>query len=245
MRISAYLRKVAELPYASLDLLAGHGVTILAPHPDDEALGTGGLIAACSQAGIGVSVAVLTDGSGSHPNSKSFPRERLIELRRQECSLGLRHLGLQPRDVSYFGLPDTAAPSSGALFDETVTRLSKLVAANGSRSLFVTWDKDPHCDHLAAAGMACAVARSIPGLEVWHYPIWGWYLRGSKHIPRPAPQGFRLDIAPWLDQKRRAIAAHASQMTALIDDDPHGFRFTHPQLQRFLEPTEYFIRGQA
>ncbi|MFC2254428.1 PIG-L deacetylase family protein [Labrys portucalensis] len=244
MQISAYLDQLAKLPYAGLDSLGGGSVTILAPHPDDEALGTGGLIAACLEAGIHVSVVVLTDGAGSHPSSKRFPKERLIELRRQECQSGLAILGLSPANIVHFGLSDTAAPMSGTSFDQTVQRLSELVTRSGSTSLFVTWDKDPHCDHLAAARIAGAVGRSIPGLLVWHYPIWGWYLPDSEPMDRPSPDGFRFDISPWIDLKHRAIAAHASQMTKLIDDDPQGFTFSAEKLHRFLQPTEYFIRSQ-
>ncbi|MGJ4859763.1 PIG-L deacetylase family protein [Labrys sp. La1] len=245
MRISAYLAKVANLPYAGLDKLGGGAVTILAPHPDDEALGTGGLIAACLQAGIDVNVAVLTDGAGSHPNSLRFPKARLIELRRQECRTGLEALGLLPANITHFDVPDTSAPTSGALFDQAVQRLSQLVVRSASTSLFVSWDKDPHCDHLAAARIAEAVGQELPHLLLWHYPIWGWYLPSSMSIERPHPEGFRLDISPWIGQKHRAIAAHASQMTKLIDDDPEGFTFSAEKLRRFLEPTEYFIRSQT
>jgi LmbE family N-acetylglucosaminyl deacetylase len=245
MKISSYLRKVEALPFAGLEILGAGGVTILAPHPDDEVLGTGGLIAACLGAGLPVYVIILTDGAGSHPNSRRFSRPRLVELRREECRNGLGRLGLEPDKISYFDLPDTKAPTSGAEFVAAAARLEEAIRRNGTTSLFVTWDKDPHFDHFAAARMAQAVGKTRPELLIWHYPIWGWLLPRSKRIERPAPEGFSLDITPWLDRKRAAIACHASQLTPLIDDDPDGFMLTPRQLARFRGPTEHFIRRQA
>jgi LmbE family N-acetylglucosaminyl deacetylase len=242
MRISSYLKKIEALPLAGLEILGGGGITVLAPHPDDEALGAGGLIAACVDVGVAVDVVILTDGARSHPNSRRFPRQRLVDLRKGECRNGLGELGLAPANISHFDLPDARAPTSGPEFHKAVARLAEAVRQNASTSLFVTWDKDPHCDHFAAARMAQSVGKAMPELNVWHYPIWGWYLPRSRHIDRPAPEGFSFDIAPWLGEKRAAIACHASQVTSLIDDDPSGFTFSAAKLARFHRPTEYFIR---
>ena len=44
-------------------------LVVVAAHPDDESLGTGGLIAAAHDAGLAVYVVLLTAGEGSHPDS--------------------------------------------------------------------------------------------------------------------------------------------------------------------------------
>lgn len=242
MLISNYLRAIEALPAAGLERLGNGGVTVLAPHPDDEVLGAGGLIAASREAGRSVNVVVLTDGTGSHPNSKRYPSHLLAELRRQECRKGLAVLGLPESDIIHFDQPDTRAPISGPVFEAAAGRLSGLVRQNESTSLLVTWDKDPHCDHFAAARLAREVGRRVPGLAIWHYPVWGWILPRMKHIHRRGPEGFSLDISQWIDRKRAAIACHLSQMSGLIDDDPSGFTFPSDKLARFLRPTEYFIQ---
>lgn len=45
-------------------------LVIVAPHPDDETLGCGLLIAAAVRAGVRVAVIALTDGQASHPGSR-------------------------------------------------------------------------------------------------------------------------------------------------------------------------------
>ncbi|HEX2943304.1 MAG TPA: PIG-L family deacetylase, partial [Rhodopila sp.] len=70
-RAADHHRAWRSLPLGTLDHIAGTGTClILAPHPDDESLGCGGLIATAVAAGRAPLVVILTDGAGSHPNSR-------------------------------------------------------------------------------------------------------------------------------------------------------------------------------
>src|SRR5450631_1369848 len=102
MRADEQRRGWRALPLGSIDDVTGPGrALILAPHPDDESLGCGGLIAACCQAARPPIVAVLTDGGMSHPESKAFPREQLVRLREAEARDAATILGL-PQDRLMF-----------------------------------------------------------------------------------------------------------------------------------------------
>ncbi len=58
--------------------------------------------------------------------------------------------------------------------------------------------------------------------------------------------GFRIQVdQKALEKKSRAIAAHRSRTTNLIDDDPDGFRFTQSGLARFDPPYEFFFVSDA
>ena len=48
-----------------------------------------------------------------------------------------------------------------------------------------------------------------------------------------------------MERKRRAIAAHRSQTTSLIDDDPGGFLFSQIDLAHFDLPYEFFLESDA
>ena len=50
-------------------------------------------------------------------------------------------------------------------------------------------------------------------------------------------------IRPVLDAKRRAIAAHRSQTTDLIDDDPDGSRLPEEFVGLFTRPYEVYLAG--
>ena len=80
-----------------LDPLALPGpVWVVAPHPDDEALGCGALLAALAQARREVWALLLTDGGFSHPASQLYPRSRLSATRLAEWRAGLSVLGVPP-----------------------------------------------------------------------------------------------------------------------------------------------------
>ncbi|MFD0389233.1 PIG-L deacetylase family protein [Tistrella bauzanensis] len=79
------LRAAPAAPMIHIDRLTDGGpVLVLTPHPDDESLGCGAAIAAASRRGVAVTVAVVTDGRGSHPDAPGFPPERLVALRLRE-----------------------------------------------------------------------------------------------------------------------------------------------------------------
>jgi LmbE family N-acetylglucosaminyl deacetylase len=241
MNAGTYFGLADALPIGDRRDLTQKPIVILSPHPDDESLGTGGLIALARRHNHDATVIMLTDGSGSHPNSRTYPRDRLISTRRSELAEAANILGLASDRIIELGLPDTAAPKSGPDFERSVERVLHIVRVSGADSLFVTWEHDPHCDHEAAAHLAKEIRRLVPRLKLWAYPVWGWHIPTEQPLTAPPPTGLRLAIENVLPIKRAAIGAHASQMTELIDDDPDGFRFTEAQLAPFLRPFEYYI----
>ena len=61
----------------AIDLAGTGSVVVVAPHPDDETLGAGGLIAAAAAVGVPVHVLLLTRGERSHPDSPTTTPEAL------------------------------------------------------------------------------------------------------------------------------------------------------------------------
>jgi len=235
------IHAMAALPYAPLSAVTGDApALILAPHPDDETLGCGGLIAAASAAGHPPFVLILTDGTGSHPRSRSYPFARLKAVREQEARNAVAILGLPPGRIGFMGLRDTAAPMDGAGFDDAVLAILSMAREIGAATIIAPWQHDPHCDHLAAHCMAVD-ATTRCGARHLAYPIWGWTLPPEITLPGAAPRGMRLDISDYLAAKGRAITAHASQYSRLIDDDPEGFQLPSGLLDVFTRPCETFL----
>jgi LmbE family N-acetylglucosaminyl deacetylase len=240
MRMSQILEQTRHLPITTRSQLTGDApFVVLSPHPDDETLGLGGLIRQARDVGQRVVVVVLTDGAGSHTNSAAYPASRLIALRKQELFDASQILGLDAGDLHHFDQPDAGAPSSGPAFDQAVNDLADILRRTGACNLFVTWRHDPHRDHSAAAAVAEAAVDLCPSVGLWAYPIWGWHLDLDTSIPIDSPSGYRIDITREREVKARAIAAHRSQMTDLISDDPAGFRFSPQTLKPFLGRYEY------
>jgi len=97
------------------DVKSSDRILIFAPHPDDESLGTGGIIARAIGKNATVKVVMVTDGSKSHTNTV-FNQFRantnltenvsLPELRHNETLKAIKNLGLNESDVIFLGYPD-------------------------------------------------------------------------------------------------------------------------------------------
>ncbi len=225
----------------ALEALLGHeGALVLAPHPDDETLGCGALLAACFAPGRAVHVAMITDGDRSHPNSPSWPASRLARQRRQETQSAVRCLGGHPGNISFLGYSDCDVPHAGAALEDAARRVRSLADRLGLQTILTTAAADPHCDHQAAARIAMAAAAAAPRLRVLFFPIWS---RNSDVDMSGAGRFIvhQFPLGPFGAMKRAALAAHESQLGQLITDDADGFTLDHAFAERFLTEDEAFL----
>ncbi|MBV8886447.1 MAG: PIG-L family deacetylase [Chroococcidiopsidaceae cyanobacterium CP_BM_RX_35] len=242
--VSPFLNPVV-LPLHSAETVAQFGSTlVVAPHPDDESLGCGGVIALLRSFDCAVSVLVISDGTRSHPRSRKYPALALRALRETETQSALAILGVEASQVTFLGLPDGAVPNSGAAgFEQAVARCCDCLAALAPKTIFLPWRLDPHPDHRAAWQLMRKVIADLHLAPIIvEYPIWDWDPEQRDSLPTPNQvTGWRLDISRVLELKLQAIATYRSQTTDLIDDDPEGFRLQPEMLANFAHPWEVFL----
>jgi LmbE family N-acetylglucosaminyl deacetylase/SAM-dependent methyltransferase len=197
------------LPELSLDGV--RRVVVVAAHPDDESLGAGGLLATAHGLGLEIDLVLLTEGELSHPASSTHSRQRMAERRLAEAKQALR------------AVAPNAALTRMALGDGSVAEFEAAVAArlvdliqDGADTLVAApWRHDGHPDH-EAAGRAAATAARRTDATLVEYPVWWWHWGVPENAPWPALRRLGLtDTAQ--DRKRRAIAAHSSQVLPLSD----------------------------
>lgn len=220
---------------APLDHLSG-SLLVVAPHPDDESLGCGGLIAAATAAGVDVHIAFLTNGEQSHRGSVQFPPARLAARRMGEAIRAAGCLGITQSDhrLHFLSLPDSRASDSGrALVMRAQRRLERLLHDADIRLMLTTARTDPHCDHRFAFELAKRAAIRC-GRRCLSYPVWTWQLDEECVVARPARAGWRLDVGWQLSKKLAAIRAHASQHGLVVKDE-----------QGFCLPDEVMAQAQV
>ncbi len=238
---STALARVRALPEAALrDVLGGRPALVVAPHPDDESLGCGGLIAESVRLGEVVHVAVVTDGAGSHSGSQTHRPELIRQLRRSETLEAVAALGMPPGRVSFLDIPDGLAPHRGVAAEAAGKRLAALARDIAAGTIFTSWDYDTHPDHVAAHHYAAAAAREVQA-SLFSYPVWAWMLPDRTLMPNLRWKGFSIDIGPHVAAKRAAVLKHRSQTTPLIADDPSGFTLSDAQLATMITSKEFFI----
>ncbi len=229
---------------AWLDSLGG--CLVLAPHPDDESLGCGGLIAMLRKRDASVSVVLVSDGSQSHPGSHRYPPSARRALRRAEMERALAILGVAREDLHALDLPDGAVPGERQPgFDAAVSRIAALASRCGARTLLAPWRRDPHPDHRAVSAMARAVRGRLRTVtRIVEYGVWTDERGTVADRPRPGEvDEHRLDVSSVAAAKAGAVAAHASQRGQMILDDPGGFVLPASLLERCAGPIETYLQA--
>ncbi|QMW03956.1 PIG-L deacetylase family protein [Spirosoma foliorum] len=220
---------------------------VVAPHPDDESLGCGGTIAQLRQLNYAVHAVFVSDGTMSHPHSKAYPAERLRNLRESEAREALHILGVAPDTCTFLRHRDRQVPTVGvAGFSEAVTQLVTLIDQLKPSTVFVPWRRDPHPDHRASWQIVQEALRQLATKpRLLEYLIWLWELGTEDDMPDPADiLVWRVSIDSVMNQRNRAIAAHQSQVTHLINDDPSAFYLSPELLTHFDQPRELFLEDK-
>ena len=218
---------------------------VFAPHPDDETLGCGGMIALKRQQGVDVWVVFLTDGQDSqfnHVRVKTI--EELVQIRQHEALAALDTLGVKAPEIRFLDLPDGSLPSlSEAKRQQVVDQLINLLEVSNAQEVYVTYRKDIHPDHQETYGLVrSAVVQSGRSLELIQYPVWAnWRPQQIDFKGAEVANIYRLSIADVRDRKMQALDAYRSQYLPLAPGAkpplPPGF------LKWFSSPYEIFFKA--
>jgi LmbE family N-acetylglucosaminyl deacetylase len=210
-----------------LDLADAGRPLVVAPHPDDEILGVGGLLAVL---GAGEIVAV-TDGEASHPGSTVYTPARLAVVRQQETRTALERLGLPDAVVHRLGQPDGG-------IDQAAVTAALIHLLSPGQWCVATWRDDGHPDH-EATGRAAAAACAATGAVLLEYPVWTWHWATPGDDRVPWHRARRIDLPPAARAaKASAVDAFTSQIAAL-GPDPADAPILPPEvLARFARPFE-------
>lgn len=198
---------------------------VVAPHPDDEVLGCGGVISLLAERGVPVRIIILTDGRTSHAHL--MDPDRLVQIRREEALRAACSLGLSESSVAFGNFPDGQLVSH---LDEAVNWLHVQLQEFQPSQVFVPHARDGQRDHEAAFGVAAeALSRSPGERRLYEYPVWLWYrwpwvpagkggslrsrLSGVADAIR-IMQGCRyiVDVAAVRERKMHALESYRSQM---------------------------------
>ena len=195
---SEWMRVLAGLP----KYLPAIGRTlIISPHPDDETLGCGGLIADLCRQGVEVVIAAVTDGERAYPNE---PGLALVRRREQDEALAI--LGVRSSQIHRFQLPDSDVSSHA----EALIRLLRPLATATTR-IVAPWRGDYHPDHESCGRAAESVATET-GATLVSYFFWTWHRGTVADLEHLQLLAFPL-TAELLSIKTAALRRHRSQLT--------------------------------
>lgn len=208
---------------------------VLAPHPDDESIATGGLLQVARACDVAIRVIVLTDGDNNPWPQRwiekrwhigADERRRWGARRREEAQVAMRILGMDDGQMCFFGLPDLGLTdllmrASPGPIDRLRAELDEFAPT----VLVLPAPSDRHPDHSAAHVLArLALARCSAGTP----QLFGFAVHGEASVSRD----LTIELsAEQRDVKRAAIRAHVSQM-----------RLSERRFVRYARPQESYRR---
>lgn len=187
---------------------------VVAPHPDDEVLGCGGLISKIKAHGGKVYILYLTVGNTRDysRSGKSSKKERLAEIAKVTKFLGVDGWEILFPGDSYHLLLDKIPKKELIDAIDNGSRLSlKLIKPT---IIATTQSTDYNQDHRACAEACFAVSRPMPhNLKPFQQIVLGYeYAPSSWSISAQNQPNFYVELTkPLLFKKVRAMALYASQ----------------------------------
>jgi LmbE family N-acetylglucosaminyl deacetylase len=226
---------------ASLPLLGERRprrLVVVAPHPDDEVLGAGGLLQYMTSVGVEAVLVAVTDGEASHPGDRAFGQD-LSAIRAIETQVALIRLGIGSTRVERLGFAD------GSVADRCHDLTDHLRCMLEPDDLCVApWRRDGHPDHDATGVAAVSAARSIrtPILE---YLVWAWHWATPESTDVPWHRCGRLELGRrQAARKRWATHAFTTQIRPFGPDHDGRPLLPDSVLRRFWRPFEIFIESE-
>ncbi len=184
------LANIHDYHFGRLALAASDRMLCLAPHPDDEVLGCGGLLVLAQRQGLQVRSIIATAGQEGVAPEGGATNLRLAESQAAACILGLP-------EPECWHLSDRQLRHAQPLIERIVNTLQ----AFQPHWLLLPALTEPHPDHqaLALAGMAAARRAGAP-VDLLFYEV------GAPTQPNTV-----VDISSVADLKWRALDAFVSQ----------------------------------
>jgi LmbE family N-acetylglucosaminyl deacetylase len=212
-------------------------LVVVAPHPDDEVLGAGGLLQCMDRVGVETVVVAVTDGEASHLGAGAQGYD-LPAIRAAEARVALERLGCGSTRIQRLGLPD------GAVADHLQDLTDALRHVLRPDDLCLTpWRSDGHADHEATGTATIAAARTTC-TSFLEYLVWTWHWTTPANEAIPWSQCRRLDLSRrQTARKRWATYAYASQIRPF--GNGAGPVLADTVLRRFWRPFEMFIETGA
>jgi len=173
-------------------------VLVLAPHPDDEAAGPGGALAAHSRLGDPIHCVFVTSGVHGDPISSRSPDE-YVALRTAEAEASAAVLGIGATE--FWGLPDSCVVTERDL-DAVTGRMLDLYQRIDPDVIYAPHLGENHSDHhFVARAAVAAMARWSGTATLLGYEVWS-----------PMEAGWVLEVTDDYETKRRAVRCYPSQL---------------------------------
>lgn len=174
-------------------------VLVLSPHPDDDVLGCGGVMALHQQAGDEVKILCITDGSMGFPDiNRPTTREKTELVREREFEVKESAKILSVTDLVFWRYRDGNLSANSS----AVKLMINLLNLYKPEIIYLPSFQDSNSDHFETCKIFIEALKKTPlDPEVISYEVWS-----------PLFANRIISIDKVFEQKKRAIELHKTQL---------------------------------
>jgi LmbE family N-acetylglucosaminyl deacetylase len=211
-------------------------VLIIAPHPDDETLGCGGLIARRAHEGRRVVVVVLTDGRAllKRFGIDSDPTPAEVSLMRKEETLrAVELLGAKSGDVRFLDFENERLVEDQA---RATAELAAVLRELTPSEVYVTSPFEGHAEHIAANEMAreaCRTTGACP--SIFEYIV---NLKRGVDLNTVPRRIVKVDVSAHREREHEALQQFRSHLGVI---SPKLAKPLDESYDRYLTAEETFL----
>lgn len=163
-------------------------IIAIGAHPDDIEIGVGGTLSRHSSEGYEVLTVVITKGGAGAAGD--------VSIRNSEALLGSKLMGAKKTIVLNYRDSETHKD-----FEKIIQDLDKIVKEFNPDRAYIHYDREIHQDHVTVSRASLAALRNCPQVLMFE---------GPSTFP-DFTVDYWYDISLYIQEKRAAILAHASE----------------------------------
>ena len=184
-------------------------VLVVAPHPDDDVIGAGGMMALLARNSSAVFSLYVTDGRNSRAALPAAAKKKMAMVRRREALAALKTVKACGAVFFDYGSEELRDTKRG----EALKAIREVFLFFRPEAVYIPAPLDRHPTHQTVLRLALAALRSIRGFapRLFGYSIWGG-VYGVKGLNT-------VDISSVVNLKKKAIRMHRSQIAFKAYDE--------------------------
>lgn len=187
-------------------------ILVIAPHPDDEALGCGGLMKHLIKKNKSVYIVLLTGGENCFGDSVKINKDFLKGKRRELTRLAAQPIGIPIENIYFLDFKDGGVNDK----DPEINKLTAIIDLINPDAVFVPHHFEGWNDHVQANAIMQKI-KTKKKVALFEYCVWFWYTMPFNKVTSVLWKNSRI-FAMNKNEKKAKIKAIDIYMEAKNED---------------------------
>lgn len=181
-KVYRYLRNWIIYKYSliiSKEIIDYNKILIISPHPDDEALGCGGIISHQVSIKRNIYIIVLTKGENVH-GTNNRDKEFIKQQRQKLTHNANKSIGVELDNIHFLDYSDGSISDNNK---EETKKLFEMIESIKPDAIFIPHQYEGWNDHVKTNEIICKNFIQNKTIDIYSYCVWFWYAMPLKKLP--------------------------------------------------------------